>query len=255
MTPNAFELFSKYWAAPLSNALMVLLAIGLIYPIVWRIVDQLSEAIRAIETAKNLPQTIADLTDASKGLRNVNQEMTGLKDKLAILESINDGLEVANRRIDDLQRAADDRPLPPAADAAVPQAEVERWQRVSTLWVEAKDKAEFLIGNIRDGRYQRKYNTITRHVYTQIAGLMEQDKLLDHKQATALREMDTMFRSIRNRKTKVTPDLLKKFEAWHETILTANPPPDLHTGAKTPPQASEASKMAEPEPAACDNLH
>jgi chromosome segregation ATPase len=229
MTPDAFELFSKYWAAPLSNVLLVVVGIALLYPVIWRVtVTQLSDAIKAIEASKSLPKTIADLNDASNGLREVNRELVNLNGQLETkLVSINDSLQVATRQIADLQRAEDERLPPPAPAVPAPQDDAEHWERVSGLWGEVKNEVEERIRNIRDGRFQRKYNSMTRYVYTEIAEYMVKDKLLSQEQAEALTAMDSAFRAIRNRRTTVTPEILQKFEEWRRTILAPSPPPDL----------------------------
>ena len=107
-----FELVSKYWAAPLSNVILVLLAILILYPVIWKVsVRQLREAITALNAAKQLPATIAELTDAADRLQDVNRDISHLRDTLGDLDAINQQLEKANRQIADLQKMSEERPL------------------------------------------------------------------------------------------------------------------------------------------------
>jgi hypothetical protein len=229
MSAESFELFSKYWAGPLVNAAIVLIAILLLYPLIWRLtIKQLTAAISAIETAKELPATIDRLNDASAQLIKVNQELTSLKEVLVNIDSINDSLEVANRRLADLQRAADlqrvavaeePAPLPDKNGAALlKRSDVENWETVGMIWREVKDRVEAMIDRIPDGRVRRKYNTITRYQYAEVASFLRSDGLLTQAQANALMEMDGNFRSIRNRRTEVTQNVLDQFVRWQKTF-------------------------------------
>jgi len=219
-----FELVSKYWAAPLSNVILVLLAIIVLYPVIWNVsVRQLREAIDALNAAKQLPTTIAELTAASARLQDVNRDIIGLRDTLGDLDAINLQLEKANRQIADLQKLSEERPPEVILDGEVPQEnvndELANWDAVSKLWFDVKDYVEDKIERITDGRKRRKYNPIPRYTYSEITALLQSDEVITPDEAAAIDDMDRAFRSLRNRKTPVTPDRVAAFQAWHDQIV------------------------------------
>lgn len=219
-----FEIVSKYWAEPISNVVLVLLAIVILYPVIWKVsVRQLREAIEALNAAKKLPSTIAELTAASDRLQEVNRDIAGLRDTLGDLDAINQQLEKANRQIADLQKFSEERPpeliLEGEAQGETVPGEIENWETVSKLWFDVKDYVENIIENIRDGRKRRKYNPIPRYTYMEITNLLEGDGIISAETAAAIDEMDGAFRSLRNRKTPVTSERVAAFEAWHDQII------------------------------------
>jgi len=221
-----FELVSKYWAGPISNVVLVLLALLLLYPVIWKVsVRQLREAIEALRAAKHLPETIAELTAASARLQEVNRDIAGLRDTLGDLDAINQQLEIANRQISDLQKLSEER-SPEVIVEVEPQAdghfeEADNWDAVSQLWFDVKDCVERQIEGIPDGRIRRKYNSIPRYTYDEITELLQRDGILPARTALAINEMDSAFRSLRNRKTPVTPERVAAFRAWHDAIVPA----------------------------------
>ena len=219
-----FELVSKYWAGPLSNVILVLLAILVLYPVIWKVsVRQLREAIAALDSAKQLPATIAELTAAADRLQDVNRDISQLRETLGDLDIINQQLEKANRQIADLQKLSEERPpeliIEADSQAHEPAAEVENWEAVSALWFEVKDYVEAQIERISDGRKRRKYNPIPRYTYEEISSLLERDGIVSKAKADAIDAMDAAFRSLRNRKTPVTTERVAEFEAWRNLIV------------------------------------
>jgi len=225
-----FELVSKYWAAPLSNVILVLLAILVLYPVIWKVsVKQLREAIEALNAAKQLPSTIAELTAAADRLQDVNRDISALRDTLGDLDAINQQLEKANRQISDLQKLSEERPPEVIVEADDQQHnindEIANWDAVSGLWFDVKDYVENKIDHISDGRKRRKYNPIPRYTYEEITELLEDDGVLSPEKAEAIDNMDSAFRSLRNRKTPVTAERVAAFQAWHDLIVAEAAPP------------------------------
>lgn len=231
-----FDLFSKYWAAPLSNVIVVLVGIIILYPVIWRVsVTQLSKALDALNAAKELPKTIADLNSASDKLVDVNTQISGLKEKLSDLDAIttqlekaNQQLEIANRQLADLEKRTEEVPpelTPPQTTQQTPEAAlasaqtIDNWTRISTLWFDVKDALEKKIAGIGDGRISRKYNSIPRYTYDDITSFLERDGLLNNAKRLAVNQMDRTFRSLRNRRTNVTPEIVQDFENWHRLIM------------------------------------
>ena len=90
---------------------------------------------------------------------------------------------------------------------------------MSALWFEVKDYVEGKIERISDGRKRRKYNPIPRYTYEEITGLLERDGIINEEKADAIDDMDAAFRSLRNRKTPVTPERVAAFQAWRDLIV------------------------------------
>lgn len=222
----SFEILSKYWAGPISNALLVLLALLILYPVIWKLsVSQMSAAFEALKTAKDLPAHLGRLTDASERLLSLNREIAALGEKLGQLDGIREKLEIANRQIADLQKASEERPPEPSTDAAPTTTEhadeVENWEQVSEMWFAVKDYVEAKIAAIWDGRIRRKYNSIPRYTYDEITEYMVRDELISREKADAIDAMNSAFRSLRNRKTPVTAERVDAFRQWRN-LITAN---------------------------------
>lgn len=229
-----FETISKYWAGPISNAVMVLLAVLILRPIIKKVaLEQLSAAINAMNEAKNLPTHIAGLVKAAEELRGVNRELVSLNDRIGQFDLITEQLDIVSRRIDDLQKITEERPaeiIVEADRAAEDPVDVDRFEAAAELWFSAKAHVEGLIEAIVDGRVRRKYSSIPRYRYDDITNLLVRDRLITREQADAVNAMDAAFRSIRNRKRAVTPGMLESFEAWRDRIvieLAREPAPDV----------------------------
>ncbi len=218
-----FETVSKYWAGPISNAAMVLLAVLILRPIIKKVaLEQLSAAINAMNEAKNLPNHIAGLVKAAEELRGVNRELVSLNDRIGQFDLITEQLDIVSRRIDDLQKITEERPaeIVVEADGAVEHpVDIDRFEAAAELWFYAKAHIEGLIEAIVDGRVRRKYSSIPRYRYDDITSLLVRDRLITKDQADAINAMDAAFRSIRNRKRAVTPEMLASFEAWRDRIV------------------------------------
>jgi len=214
-----YQILSEYWAGPISNVLMVLLAILLLYPVIWKLsIKQMSAAFEALKTAKELPTYLGHITEASDRLQSLNREITGLRDKLEELDDIQEKLEIANRQIADLQKLSEERPPETGAGEPPEADELQNWETVSEIWFEVKDAIEDRIESIRDGRVRRKYNPIPRYTYDEITELLVRDGALTLAEAEAVNSMDQAFRSLRNRKTPVTPERVRAFQAWRDRI-------------------------------------
>jgi TolA-binding protein len=195
----------------------------ILYPVIWRVsVRQLGAAIEALKAAKDLPATIGQLTEASERLKDVNREIADLRDKLDNLDTINQQLEIANRRIADLQKLNEERPPEPIQEAASAVGgaaeEFANWEEVSRLWFDSKEYVEKQVTKILDGRIRRKYNSIPRYTYDEITEYLKRDGILTDAKARAVNEMDSAFRSLRNRKTPVTAERVAAFRAWHDAV-------------------------------------
>ncbi|MBO9545655.1 hypothetical protein [Caulobacter sp.] len=218
-----FETISKYWAGPISNAVMVLLAVLILRPIIKKVaLEQLSAAIAAMNEAKNLPNHIAGLVKAAEELRGVNRELVSLNDRIGQFDLITEQLDIVSRRIDDLQKITEERPaevIVEADGAGENPVEIDRFEAAAELWFSAKAHIEGLIEAIVDGRVRRKYSSIPRYRYDDITSLLVRDHLITRDQADAVNAMDAAFRSIRNRKRAVTQEMLGSFGAWRNRIL------------------------------------
>lgn len=214
-----FQTFSEHWAGPLSNVVMVLLAIILLYPVIWKLsISQMSAAFEALKTAKDLPIYLGHITEASERLQSLNREIGGLREKLGELDTIQEELEIANRRIADLQKLSEERPPEPVAAEPEEIDEARNWEAVSGIWFEVKDMVEERIGGIADGRIRRKYNSIPRYTYEEITPLLVRDNALTAAEAEVVNAMDRTFRSLRNRKTPVTPERVREFQGWRARV-------------------------------------
>lgn len=117
----------------------------------------------------------------------------------------------------------EERPPEVILEGEIPQDnlsdELANWEAVSKLWFDVKDYVEDKIERIPDGRKRRKYNPIPRYTYSEITELLESDEVITSQVALAIDEMDSAFRSLRNRKTPVTPDRVVAFQTWHDQIV------------------------------------
>lgn len=221
--PEWFSLFSEHWVGPLFSALTILGGICLLYPLLWQLgIKQLSAAVQAIETAKTLPDTISKLTDASTRLQTVNSELVSLRDQLSALDGISERIQVVSRQLADIERRSDEvipAAVPPAAGAERRRPNSQLVDQASEIWHEVRDGIEKLITSIPDGRVRRKYNSVTRYQYGEVASYLVNDAKLTERQAAALNEIDAAYRSIRNRRTEVTQGDIEKFKAWRNEIL------------------------------------
>jgi hypothetical protein len=220
----SFELVSKYWAQPLSNVVLVLLAILILYPVIWKLsVRQISTAFEALRTAKDLPAHVTHLTEAADRIQVMNREFADLREKLGDLDAISEKLEIANRRIADLQKLTEQRPIDaaqdPTPDSPAHLSEIENWEAVSQIWFDVKDYVESKIDDLWDGRRRRKYSSIPRYTYDDITALMVSDGLISEEEAKIVNQMDGAFRSLRNRKTPVTPERVQAFRSWHDKVV------------------------------------
>jgi len=219
-----FEVVSKYWAAPLSNAVMVLVAILILRPIIKKVaVEQLAAAIHAMNEAKNLPTHIAGLVKASEELRGVNRELITLNEKVAAFDQISDQLIVVNRRVEELQKLTEERPPEGPAEVAGQEedglVDVDSWEAAATLWFSAKEHVEEVIDRIPDGRMRRPFNRIPRYRYDEITERLRVGGFITADEQKAINAMDETFRSIRNRKRPVTPEMVAEFQAWHDVVV------------------------------------
>ena len=217
-----FETISKYWAAPISNALMVLAAIVILRPIIKKLaIDQLAAAIRAMEEARNLPKNVADLVKAAQELRGVNDELITLNEKIAGYEALTEQLVVINRRVEELQKTIDERPPEGSVEIhgrAEEAVDVDSWDKAAQAWFAVKQHVEEIIEGL-DGRRRRPFNRIPRYRYDEITERLRELGLVSHAKAKAIIAMDEAFRSIRNRKRPVTPEMVAKFEAWRKVVM------------------------------------
>ena len=221
---GVFETISKYWASPISNAVMVLAGIFILRPIIKKIaIEQLSAAINAMNEAKNLPNHIAGLVKASEELRGVNRELISLNEKIGQFDLITEQLVGVNRRIDDLQKITEERPPEGPVEATGQKEEVtvdvDSWDTAAELWFAAKEYVEEIIENIPDGRMRRPFNSIQRYRYDEITKRLVGGGFITREKADAINAMDEAFRSIRNRKRSVTPEMVAQFRAWRDAIL------------------------------------
>ena len=219
-----FELISKYWAAPLSNAAMVLLAILILRPIIKKVaVEQLAAAIHAMNEAKNLPTHIAGLVKASEELRGVNRELITLNERVATFDQISEQLIVVNRRIEELQKLTEERPPEGSVEVAGQDddgpVDVDSWEAAANLWFSAKEHVEDIIERIPDGRMRRPFNRIPRYRYDEITERLRTGGFITAAEQTAINAMDENFRSIRNRKRPVTPEMVTEFQLWHDAVV------------------------------------
>ena len=74
------------------------------------------------------------------------------------------------------------------------------------------------LGGIADGRIRRKYNSIPRYTYEEITPLLVRDNALTAAEAEVVNDMDRTFRSLRNRKTPVTPERVREFQGWRARV-------------------------------------
>jgi hypothetical protein len=219
---------SRYWAQPVANVILAVVAILLLYPVIWRLTGRpLSDVVEALKIAKDIPGTLEKLGDAVAKLQEANAQFKTLKQSLdESLEGVNDRIEIANRQLADLQKSAEQTQLEPiepsvAGKAKVKaEAEVDNWTKVSLDWFAVRDYVEGVIDKISDGRKRRKYNSVSRYYYEPVTDLLLGDKLIDSNTALTVNKMDRAFRSLRNKRTPVTPAMVEEFTTWRNQVLT-----------------------------------
>lgn len=218
MTPQAFEIFSKYWAAPVSNIVIVIAAILLLYPIIWNMaVKQLSNAAKALMEAKQLPETLVRITEASDRLSSFNTSMETLRSRLELLDDINAKLSVAGGQLEAMEsraRGEGNGGVQPGG----PPGEAENWEKLNALWQDAKFELERLVSSVSDGRVRRKYNALPRHQYYDVLDCLTTDGLVSPAEAKAYRKMNELYLSHRNRRVPVTDTVLRKFTELHNSL-------------------------------------
>jgi hypothetical protein len=221
---------SRYWAQPISNVVLAVAAILLLYPVIWRLTGRhLSDVVEALKIAKDIPGTLEKLADAVAKLQEANTQFKTLKQSFDdSLEGVNDRIEIANRQLADLQKSAEQTPPEPLEPAPAGKAtaktemEVDNWTKVSLDWFTVRDYIEGIVGKIADGRKRRKYNSISRYYYEPVTDLLVSDKLIDPDTATTVNKMDRAFRSLRNKRTPVTAAMVEEFTSWRNQILASS---------------------------------
>jgi glutamine synthetase adenylyltransferase len=221
-----FEIFSKYWATPISNAVIVILAILLLYPLIWRLtIKQLSAAFRAIETAKSFPEIITKLEDTSEKIKSIHKDFDLLNEKLkvfdeikSLIEQLNEGLQNSSRQIADLQLQSESQAISTQIDTkATGNGEIDKWEEISKLRREARDFIESRVSGIRDGRTRRKYPSISRYTFDEISKALFDDSAIDKIQYDSLIQIDKLYLSVRRSK-KISDDLVNKFRELGKNI-------------------------------------
>lgn len=213
--------FSQYWAEPIGHILFAVVVIILLYPLAWKLVNsQLREVVKAFNAAKDWPNSLAQLMDVTSSLKDVNRELLSLNDSVKLIDELSQNVETLNRKIEDLQKLNEEQLAVNIAeeDGGVDENERAKWEIVSDLWRDAKVYVESRIANITDGRRSRKYRSMTRYTYDEVADCLVLDGQITKEQADIIKWLDQTFRSIRNRKNPVTDELLMQFQAGYESL-------------------------------------
>lgn len=224
-----FQTISQYWVGPILNFLLIIVLVRLFLPMIKQMINgQLSSIAIALTEAKRLPEHTAELIRASESLSNLNRDISDMISKTDVFDRISEQFGILNRRIDDLQRVAEERPLTAMAETVVPlnheNAAVDLWQSVADMWFEVKDHVEAIILAIPDGRRRRVFDRLPRYRYDDVVSALLDQGLVSQTQAEAINEMDDTFRSIRNRRRTVTPEMLRRLSQLRSNILSTGQP-------------------------------
>lgn len=218
------ESIPSHWAGPISTIVVVFGSILLLYPLVWKLtIKQLAAALKAVDTAKELPELASKIADLGSSISNVRDALVELEHRLPQTDVWTEKLESLNRLAEDLQKRLDALPpITPQSDTqaeAVPDQPAIR-EKISQLWSDIKAAVEAKVSQL-DGRRRRKYASVSRYTFDEVADLLLQDRELSASQVKALKDADTKYRSLRNGRLPVSKNDLKSFEAW-SVILTGD---------------------------------
>jgi len=221
------ESIPAYWAGPISTIVVVLGSILLLYPLVWKLtIKQLAAALKAVDTAKELPELASKIEDLGSSISTVKAALVELENRLPQTDVWTEKLESLNRLAADLQQRLDTlQPValpigaPPEVTsdkAAIDQAAIR--EKITQIWWDIKSAVEEKVERL-DGRKRRKYASISRYTYEAVADLLHEDNVLSRSQTTALKQADTKYRSLRNGRLAVSNPDLKSFQEWKSTLL------------------------------------
>lgn len=209
-----------HWVSPLASIIMVFGAILLLYPLIWKLtIRQLSAALKAVETAKELPELATKIEDLGSVIRVVEAELRSLEERLPQTDVWTEKLESLNRLASDLQQRLDALPSAAATTTAVkgqPNEAAIR-EEISNIWRDIKSDIETKIEHL-DGRRRRKYASVTRYTYEEVADLLFRDEQINKNQLVVINKADSKYRSLRNGKLPVSSDTLKEFQSWRSAI-------------------------------------
>jgi hypothetical protein len=223
-----FELFSKYWAGPIANIAMVVLAIILLYPLIWRLtIRQLSDAIRAIRSAEKFPDMVLKLEEASNAIGKVHSDFDRLNEKLksfdevkSNVERLTELLQGAARQVSDLQSQVEAQIISQPTDSKqIESGDIDRWDDVSRIRRAVKSYVEEKVDQIRDGRVRRRYAAISRYSYEEVSRSLFEDRIIDRPQFEAIVQLDKLYFSIRQRRSKISNDIVDKFKEYEKNII------------------------------------
>lgn len=216
------ESIPSYWAGPISTIIVVFGSIILLYPLVWKLtIKQLAAALKAVDTVKELPELASKIEDLGSSISTVKSALIELENRLPQTDVWTEKLESLNRLAADLQQRLDT--LPPIALGDGARAETVSDQpaireNISQIWWDIKTAVEQKVDQL-DGRRRRKYASISRYTFEEVADLLLYDKELTVPQVKALKDADTKYRSLRNGRLPVSANDLKAFQTWSEILI------------------------------------
>jgi hypothetical protein len=135
------------------------------------------------------------------------------RERLDLEESIN----TLSEHVRAIKDAADQGSVPPE-----PTATVEHWEQIRLMWADIRERLEYAISAIGDGRRRRKYSAMSRYSYERITSNLQGDLGLDREVVNALHEMDKWFLHLR-RSRAATQKELTWFQTYYRRAAKALP--------------------------------
>ena len=171
---------------------------------------------------------VKSIVEALREFQRSKSELVGLLDAIDRLEGMTPKLKILatdlQEDISELQRAGDQvvagqeatKTILDHGKEAAPTPDGSRWLEINTIWREARDEIEAIIGNIEDGRRRRPYNNQSRVSYATVINMLLTGGELTQARADAASQMNQFLLAWKPKKNKsdITEEDVQRFREW-----------------------------------------
>ena len=112
-----------------------------------------------------------------------------------IIDKLADRLTKVDQRLGAVQEIVE-QPPPAIVNTAAPGS-ITSWEKFRHDWKEARDRIEYLIDGIADGRVRKKYERIPRYSYADVIGMLKSDGFLPNGTAQSLLKLNEAYLKFR----------------------------------------------------------